>query len=83
MNETLENPSERINPMAAFTHTAPLATYGEGHKGFFSSLVARYNAWNMVRKTREELNRLTDRELADVGLKRSDIDEVARAGYDA
>ncbi len=32
------------------------------------------------KKTVKELNKLTDRELADVGLQRGDIERVARSG---
>ncbi len=35
-------------------------------------------AWNDARITRSELNRLTDRELTDIGLTRGDIERVAR-----
>ena len=41
---------------------------------FFATL----KTWNDERITRRELNALSDRELADVGLRRSDIDDVAR-----
>ncbi|PWE29435.1 hypothetical protein DDZ14_16945 [Maritimibacter sp. 55A14] len=33
-------------------------------------------AWKNARQTRKELSRLSDRELADIGLSRSDIDSV-------
>lgn len=45
---------------------------------FFSALVAAVIAWNDARVTRNALNRLTDRELEDIGLCRGDIDIVAR-----
>lgn len=35
-------------------------------------------AWAEVRETRNQLNRLTDRELSDIGLSRGDIERVAR-----
>ena len=46
--------------------------------GLFGSLVATFAAWNDARITRRELNRLTDRELSDIGLSRGDIERVAR-----
>ncbi len=64
--------------MAALAHTAPSHVFAD-NEGFFSSLVARFNAWNLGRQTRDELMKLSDRELADVGLTRGDIDEVAFA----
>lgn len=36
------------------------------------------SSWINVQVTRKELNRLSDRELNDIGLSRSDIDRVAR-----
>lgn len=33
-------------------------------------------SWNDVRMTRNALNRLSDRELEDIGLSRGDIDQV-------
>ena len=47
----------------------------------FGSLVkSAFINWYDVRTTRKELNRLSDRELDDIGLSRSDIDAVARRG---
>ena len=34
--------------------------------------------WNRVRHTRNELNSLTNRELADLGINRGDIPFIAR-----
>lgn len=34
--------------------------------------------WNRVRATRRELSEMTDRDLADIGISRWQIDEVAR-----
>ena len=34
--------------------------------------------WNRVRNTRNELNSLTNRELADLGITRGDIPFIAR-----
>lgn len=43
-----------------------------------TAFVERFNAWRSYRRTFAELSRLTDRELADVGLTRSDISAIAR-----
>ncbi|MFN3211228.1 MAG: DUF1127 domain-containing protein [Roseovarius sp.] len=55
------------------TRTAP---HGVG--SLFSRLVATVSAWNDARVTRNALNRLSDRELADIGLSRSDIENAIR-----
>lgn len=44
----------------------------------FARLVAAITEWNNVRVTRDALHRLSDRELSDIGLSRSDIEHVAR-----
>ncbi len=46
-----------------------------------ATLIARLKAWNDARITRNALNALSDHELRDIGLRRSDIDEVARRGW--
>ena len=45
---------------------------------FFSRLVEAFQGWNDARATRRSLNALTDRELADIGLSRGDIDRIVR-----
>ena len=47
--------------------------------GIFESIAATLRHWAEVRATRNELERLTDRELNDIGLTRSEIDHVARS----
>ncbi|WP_319824593.1 DUF1127 domain-containing protein [Thalassovita sp.] len=44
----------------------------------FASAIAAVAAWNDARATRKTLSRLTDRELDDIGLNRSDIEWVFR-----
>lgn len=50
--------------------------------GFSASSVAQYfsvaTAWLDARATRKALNKLTDRQLEDVGLQRADIDGIAQ-----
>ena len=43
-----------------------------------TQLLARLQAWLRYRRNVEILSRLTDRELADIGLNRGSIDQVAR-----
>lgn len=40
------------------------------------SIVAKFNAWNETRVTRNALGKLTDRELDDIGLCRGDIEDL-------
>lgn len=44
------------------------------------NLIRNYRNWRRVRETINELNRLSNRELADVGISRTEIDRVARQG---
>lgn len=50
-------------------------------RGFFAGLFGRVTGslteYRRFNRTRNELDSLTDRELADIGLNRADIDHVA------
>ena len=61
--------------MAAF-ETNRSAAPGAGI-GLVGRLVAAVAAWNDARVTRKALARLSDRELEDIGLTRSDIDAIS------
>jgi uncharacterized protein YjiS (DUF1127 family) len=43
----------------------------------FNSIARLYQAWKRHESVRRELSHLTDRELADIGITRSDIDRIA------
>jgi uncharacterized protein YjiS (DUF1127 family) len=43
----------------------------------FISVVRLYQAWRRYETVRRELSQLTDRDLADIGITRSDIDRIA------
>jgi uncharacterized protein YjiS (DUF1127 family) len=45
---------------------------------FFADQATAFAAWNDARVTRGALNKLTDRELDDIGLCRGDIDMIGR-----
>ncbi|TVS06142.1 MAG: DUF1127 domain-containing protein [Rhodobacteraceae bacterium] len=45
------------------------------------ALLATLKTWNDERITRRDLNALTDRELADIGLTRGDINDVAQGRF--
>ncbi|MEP2718630.1 DUF1127 domain-containing protein [Pseudophaeobacter sp.] len=66
--------------MAAFDTTR--TTYGStglfGRIGtHFVSAAAAVISWNDARSTKNSLSSLSDRELADIGLCRGDIDDIA------
>lgn len=66
--------------MAAFDTTR--TTYGStglfGRIGTtFTAAVSAVMSWNDTRATKNSLAALSDRELADIGLSRADIDDVA------
>ncbi|MFC4217003.1 DUF1127 domain-containing protein [Pseudophaeobacter arcticus] len=66
--------------MAAFDTTR--TTYGStglfGRIGMtFVALASALVSWNESRMSKKSLNALTDRELADIGLSRSDIEDIA------
>ena len=46
------------------------------------NVINNFRSWNNVRKASNELNRLSDRELFDIGIHRSNISTVVRgAGF--
>lgn len=60
--------------------TAMVSHYAEAvTESPIAGLIARFNAWNARRVTRNELNQLSDRELADIGLVRADIPGIVSA----
>ncbi|WP_370576525.1 DUF1127 domain-containing protein [Paracoccus sp. MC1862] len=46
--------------------------------GIFDRISTTVRYWADVRETRNQLNALSDRELADIGLNRGEIERVAR-----
>lgn len=56
--------------------TAITTNNGVAMEGLFFDLAVRFHSWNARRKTRDELNRLSERQLDDIGLCRADIDAV-------
>jgi uncharacterized protein YjiS (DUF1127 family) len=44
----------------------------------FETLKTRYSAWKRFNRTVSELNALSNRELADLGIVRADIEAIAR-----
>jgi len=57
-------------------HTNRTAAMGTASNAF-SMLFNTVAAWNDARVTRKALSKLSDRELDDIGLNRSDIDSIA------
>lgn len=64
--------------MAFFTQSRPVAdgVFGGVFGLSFADLWSRMATWNDRRVTRNELVKLSDRELEDIGLCRADIDTV-------
>ncbi|HCP80302.1 MAG TPA: hypothetical protein DIT67_01455 [Octadecabacter sp.] len=44
----------------------------------FVALIGTFVSWNDRRMTRNSLNKLSNRELDDIGLVRGDIEEIAK-----
>lgn len=64
--------------MSVIETTRPMNSGSIG--GLIGRSVAAFATWNDARVTRKALNRLSDRELDDIGLSRADIDRItARA----
>jgi uncharacterized protein YjiS (DUF1127 family) len=63
--------------MAVFDTSRPHVLFPR-FEGAIANIFGSLIAWNDARVIRTELNRLSDRELDDIGLVRGDIDEVAR-----
>jgi uncharacterized protein YjiS (DUF1127 family) len=49
----------------------------KGSPIMLSSIARLYQAWRRHESVRRELSHLTDRELADIGITRSDIERIA------
>lgn len=58
---------------AAYTSVSFVGRLGETAYRVFAAVAE----WNDARVTRNSLNKLTDRELDDIGLVRGDIEDVA------
>ncbi|MEL6208195.1 MAG: DUF1127 domain-containing protein [Pseudomonadota bacterium] len=63
----------------AFFDTSRPANAGQLRRAV-ATLFTDFAAWRDARATRTALNKLTDRELSDIGLQRSDFDEMADRG---
>ncbi len=66
--------------MAVIDHTRS-AVVTQPFGGFAETMrvaFAGFQAWNATRITRRSLSALSDHELADIGIDRSDIEAVAR-----
>jgi uncharacterized protein YjiS (DUF1127 family) len=73
-------PEERVFKRRRTDRSSPLRfrrVAGKGRKTMFISIVRLYQAWKRYETVRRELSQLTDRDLADIGITRSDIDRIA------
>jgi len=65
--------------MAAIDTTRPtIIGFGSGTRGrgIMTVILSAFSTWNDKRATRNALDKLTDRELDDIGLSRADIDRI-------
>ena len=70
--------------MAAFDTTRTtygVAIFANRTIAFVADLALNISAWNDARVTRNALSSLTDRELADIGLERGEIESIARSNF--
>ena len=51
---------------------------GKGSQDMFMSIARLFHAWKRYGEAVQELSHLSDRELADIGISRSDIQRLAR-----
>ncbi|MFT6933214.1 MAG: hypothetical protein ACJAXT_001920 [Paracoccaceae bacterium] len=70
---------ERTTHMAIVTNRALGA--GFTATSAIARIVGRFAAWNDARVTRDSLQRLSARELEDLGLVRGDIDSIAQGTF--
>ena len=64
--------------MTMMTNT-PRATFGASIATTFSGLLDAVRAWSVANDAADELHKLSERELADIGMTRGDIEAVARS----
>jgi uncharacterized protein YjiS (DUF1127 family) len=62
--------------------TTALSPANSKDTAMLSSIIIRYRAWKRREAMRRELLHLTDRELQDIGISRSDIDRVISQGLE-
>jgi len=66
------------------THAAaPNAVRHGGLAAFLSRQVAAFSAWRQERQEAAELASLTDRELADIGVSRSDLGRIFQPAFNS
>ncbi|WP_417249871.1 DUF1127 domain-containing protein [Celeribacter sp.] len=61
----------------AYVNNISTTAHGAGFSGLFARIAERVARYRVYRETQLELNQLTDRELADLGISRSTIPAVA------
>ncbi len=65
--------------MVHLTHTGVVTgAFGQRFGRLLAGLWARLRVWHDRRVTRRELMRLSERELADIGLTRADIERIVQ-----
>lgn len=69
---------EETTTMALLSSSYPSAHEYGRIDNLRGNVRARLEAWRVFRRTRRELDSLSDRELSDLGLSRADLPAVAR-----
>ena len=68
--------------MAVLTDTFALPAANGAFQRLMGRIRARAEASREIARVRGELTRMTDRELADIGIARCQIDDVARSAVE-
>lgn len=68
--------------MAFFSTIQPRASFFDPQASFFATVRQAVERRRRIGRIRRELHRLSDRDLADIGIARGDIDAVARQAND-
>lgn len=69
--------------MMSITDTTRFETRGKDRSGFIGGLSQRFARYRTFRRTLDELESLSDRELADLGMHRASIRGIAyRSAYE-
>jgi uncharacterized protein YjiS (DUF1127 family) len=63
--------------LPTYSHEARAPAYERISKMLIAKLIRWFRAWSRYRKGLRELSQLDDRELADIGVTRSEIPEIA------
>lgn len=72
-----------INTVVRAGHKTVRKPAREGTPPLIKTLTSKYSAWRRFRESVRELSRLSDRELSDLGIGRSDIVTIVKHSVQA